>query len=127
MAAHRSPTARTRHPHHQPEQSGRYHPRRDTEAICHAPPPERTRRLGGHAAHKALPPSPSSRRESWTARDAVDLGEGGWDLEREILPTILSLLTWEDEGPFREGEPEHFMADMIATLKQGSAALAPNC
>lgn len=56
-----------------------------------------------------------------------DLSEGGWDVEREILPTILSLLTWEDEGPVRKGEPEDFMADMIATLKQGSAALALNC
>lgn len=54
-----------------------------------------------------------------------DLREGGWNLEREILPAILSLLTWTDEGPIREGEPEEFMASVIATLKQGSAALAP--
>lgn len=52
-----------------------------------------------------------------------DMREGGWDLEREILPTILSLLTWTDEGVLREGEPEVFMSEMIATLKQGSAVL----
>ena len=53
-----------------------------------------------------------------------DLRDGGWELEREILPAILSRLTWTDEGAFREGEPEDFMNDVIATLKQGSAALA---
>lgn len=54
-----------------------------------------------------------------------DLREGDWELEREILPAILSLLTWTDEGPMRKGEPEDFMTDVIVTLKQGSAALAP--
>lgn len=52
------------------------------------------------------------------------LREGGWDLEREVLPAILSLLTWTDEGPRRDGEPEEFMSDVIATLEEGSAALA---
>lgn len=54
-----------------------------------------------------------------------DLEQGGWDLEREILPAILSLLTWTDEGPRRDGEPEEFMTDVLTTLEKGSAALAP--
>lgn len=56
-----------------------------------------------------------------------DLRDGGWEHEREILPAILSLLTWTDNGPLRDGEPEDFMNDVIVTLRQGSAALARIC